>query len=86
MASVETITRDEILDALAQAFTSDAPEGAKTVNELAAETGKSALTVRKGLQTYQQQGRLKRFAVKRESIDGLLRPTTAYLVTKAKRK
>jgi len=86
MASVETITQDEILDALASAFTSDAPENAKTAQELAEEAGKSLNSIRRGLQIFQRAGRLRAYRVKRPAIDGTSRPTTAYVVLAKKRK
>ena len=86
MASVTQITQDEILDALASAFTSDAPEAAKTVQELAIEAGKGIETVRRGLQIFQRDGRLRAYRVKRVAIDGRNRPTTAYVVLPKRRK
>lgn len=86
MASVETITQDEILEALASAFTSDAPENAKTAQELAVETGKSVNTVRRSLQMFQRVGRLRAYRVKRLAIDGTNRPTTAYVILPTRKR
>lgn len=86
MASVASITQDEILEALASAFTSDAPEGAKTVQELAIEMKKGIGVVRRSLQMFQQAGRLRAYRVKRAAIDGVLRPTTAYVIVPERKR
>lgn len=86
MASSVSITRTEIIEALERAFTSEAPSGAKTVQELANETGKSINDVRRSLQTFQQAGRLRAYRVKRLAIDGMHRPTNAYVIVPERKR
>lgn len=67
MAKRVTITETEILDALA--VTNDSPKEAKTVAEIAAETGIQELQVRKALHRYKHMNRLGVHRVIRIALD-----------------
>lgn len=80
------ITQQELLEAIADASRGNAPKDARTVAELAEETGRRAERVREALQKFQAQGRLVVHRVERQDISGRLVKTPAYTVLPAKRK
>lgn len=79
-----SITESELLEALAH---SQRPgeDGARTVQEMAADTGLSDERVRKAMAAFQRQGRLTVYRVRRTAIDGSLRVVPAYSITKKKK-
>lgn len=72
------ITTAELLDALASA--SQGPEHARTMLEIAAETGISPKRVRDALRAYEAQGRLSVHRVSRKAIDGRAATVPAYSI------
>ena len=86
MAAVARITESEILEELAKHAAGDAPEDAKTKNELAVAAGVSAQTVVNKLRLFKMQGRLRVHRVMREKIDGNMQPVPAYTILPAKKK
>lgn len=80
-----SITETELLEALA---TSQHPgvEGARTVREIAGETGLSIGMIRTALQTLQAQGRLSVYRVYRPGICGVMRAMPAYTISPKKKK
>ena len=82
MASgVIRITESELIDALAAAASGDAPEEAKTAQELATETGVVLSTTQKALRALFQQGRLQTYRVRRIGMDGRNTLVPAYTIT-----
>lgn len=79
------ITQTEILEALAAAAAGDAPNEARTLQELAESTGVTSLKVRRALLEYQKQGRLANHRVQRLAIDGTQRWVAAYTILPAKK-
>lgn len=77
-----SITQDEILEALAVAAGSvaNAPEEARTSQELADSTGLNVDRVRAALKMFQKQGRLTLHKVRRLSLDGRMAVVTAYTI------
>lgn len=75
-----SITESELLAALASAVTSDAPEDARTAQELSRETGIPVTRVRVGLQALQRDNRLMVHPVMRRRIDGAGSIVPAYTV------
>jgi hypothetical protein len=85
MATVTAISESELLDALAAATREDAPEHARTANELAAESGICIKRVRAALAVVKAQGRLNIYTVSREALDGRLSRVAGYTITPAKK-
>ena len=65
-----TITESEVLEALAEAARADAPEGARTADELAAAAGVSIMLTRRALRKLQADGRLVVARARRTRLDG----------------
>lgn len=82
--AVVSITESELLEALA---VSQQPgeEGARTVQEMVADSGLSDERIRKAIRAFQAQGRLTVYRVRRAAIDGSLRVVPAYSITKKKK-
>lgn len=85
MATLE-ITQNELLEELARYAAGDAPESAKTVQELAFAANISDGVVHKRLKLLQRQGRLRVHRVLRERIDGRMNPVPAYTILPLQRK
>lgn len=88
MASSVSITTTEILDAIqaAQVETKN-PDGALTVQEMVQATGYTRRKIEETLARIKAEGRLRRYHVKRERLDGVMRGVPAYaVVPKRKRK
>lgn len=79
-----SITEGELLEALAHSQ-KPGEDGARTVQEMAADTGLSEERVRKALQAFQRQGRLTVYRVRRTAIDSSQRIVPAYSITKRKK-
>lgn len=75
-----SITESELLDALAQAVAGNAPEDARTVPEMSAESGVSVTRVRKALHLLNAQGRLNVHRVVRRALDGRAGTVAAYTI------
>lgn len=80
------ITETDILEALADSVSGTGPEGAKTTTEMASETGLSHVRIIKALHVVKGEGRLVVHRVLRRSLDGKLKPTSAYTIAPKKRK
>lgn len=80
------ITQSEILETLAAALKSDAPEDARTIRELMRETGEDRSKITEALRALHEEGRLRSYQVKREGFDGKMRPVPAYTILPAKKK
>lgn len=85
MASSLSITEAELLDALASAARGDAPEEARTTQELADEAGVPARKVNAALRALHRQGRLVSHRVIRVGVDGRLAPVPAYTILPVKK-
>lgn len=72
------VTEADLLEALVTAST--APEDARTVQELMAETGLSKFRVRAALIALKAAGRLRAHQVTREALDGRQRVAPAYTI------
>lgn len=83
MASHLRITEAELLDALAVAARGNAPENARTVPELAEETGMHQNRIRKALHAFKLAGRLLVHPIYREALDGRRAKTTGYTIAPA---
>lgn len=79
-----SITEAELLEALAHSQKPGA-EGARTVQEMAAETGIPEPRIRRALQALHREGRLTAYYVSRLAIDGHARRVPAYSITKKKK-
>lgn len=86
MESEVTVTHAELLDALAAATKSTAPEDAKTTPELCEALGLSGARVRKALAAMQAQGRLIVHNVRRPNISGRITVVPAYTIAPAPKK
>lgn len=75
-----TITQTELLDALAAACASDAPEDARTAQEMADELGLAVPRVRKALKALQRVGRLGMHTVRRTDLSGRPQSLPAYTI------
>lgn len=82
MARTETITvtKNELLEALAEAAKGSSPKEAKTVQELSEETKLGIPIIRKALQAYARAGRLSVYRVQRTGISGVAGWVPAYLI------
>ena len=83
MASAVTITQAELLDALIDATKNPSPENARTVEEIADETGLSVPLIRRALGQYAKAGRLAVFRAQRAYIDGRRGTKPAYAILPA---
>ena len=79
-----SITEAELLEALAHSQ-QPGEEGARTVEDMAADMGMAPDRVRKALKTLQRDGRLTVYRVPRTAIDGSRRIVPAYSITKKKK-
>lgn len=88
MATAVTITEQELLDALVASVSGDAPEDARTVQEMvaASEERLSENRVRKALKAFMAQGRLRVHTVIRPAMDGRLAKVPAYTIRPAGKK
>lgn len=84
--AVLAITEQEILDALAASLRGSGPAEAKTVLEIAAQTGISEKRARTALQRLKAQGRLQVHRVLRPRLDDTMFPTSAYTILPAKKR
>ena len=80
-----SITREEVLEELARAFSGDAPEDARTARELREAWRMSEVAVNNALDYFQRAGRLVVHRVKRARRDGIVQFVPAYTI-KSKRK
>lgn len=83
--AVLAITENELIEELARYAAGDAPENAKTVQELALAANVSDGVVHKRLKILQRLGRLKVHFVARERIDGRRQSVPAYTILPAKK-
>jgi hypothetical protein len=74
------ITQAELLEALASAVKGTAPEDAKTVQQLAAETNMAVWQVQKALRALHAQKRLQCYRVPFVGIDGRHGKVPAYTI------
>jgi hypothetical protein len=74
------ITQNELIEELARYAAGDAPENAKTVQELALAANVSDGVVHKRLKILQRLGRLRVHYVVRERIDGRRQSVPAYTI------
>lgn len=77
------VTESDLLDALASAFTSTAPEDARTVQQMATETGWAVWQVQKALRALHAAGRLACYRVPYVGIDGRRGKIPAYTIRAA---
>ena len=75
------VTEADLLEALASA--SDAPEDARTVQQMADETGLHAWRIQKALRALHAQGRLQAHRVPHVGIDGRRGMIPAYTIRPA---
>ena len=78
------ITESELLEALAHSQ-QPGEDGARTVQEMVADTGLVEQRIHKALKAFQTQGRLTVYRVRRTAIDGSLRVVPAYSISKKKK-
>lgn len=78
-----SVTEAELLDALALACAGDAPDDARTVQEMADASGLHIRRVRAALVTLKAQGRLTAYQVTREALDGRAARVPAYTIRPA---
>lgn len=76
-----TITEAEILEALA--LVGNAPDDARTVQEMVAATGYDERKIRRALQVFHAAGRLTAHRVHRAAIDGRNSVVAAYTIAPA---
>lgn len=78
-----TVTRADLLEALAAAAQGNAPEDAKTVQQLAAETNMAVWQVQKALRALHAAKRLQCYRVSFVGIDGRNGKVPAYTILPA---
>jgi len=86
MAPELTITRGELLEALARAAPGAGPSKARTVVEMVRETKMSETHIRRALKAHQEHGRLRVHRVIRPALDGRQCVVPAYTILPTKRK
>lgn len=79
---MNTITQNEVLDALREALHGPAGEEGITKHELVKATGRSESAVRKWLLNEVESGRVKCVWVMRNRVDGRAQTTPAYVAVK----
>lgn len=79
-----SVTEADLLDALVASVSGDAPEDARTVQEMVRTSGLSEQRVRRALKTYGD--RLRVHTVMRPAMDGRLAKVPAYTILPAKKK
>lgn len=83
MDSIEALTEQEILDAIASAMEhSPTPDGYYTTLELCELTGLNEKIVRRRLRNLINKGRMRTVKTRRINIAGVLQPTPAYCFVK----
>lgn len=78
-----TITESELMDALADAIRSEAPEDARTVRQLAEIAGVPESRVNKTLRALHAQGRVTAHRVPHVGVDGRRCTVPAYTIRPA---
>lgn len=77
---MDTMTEAKILEAIEESLRAahKRPEGALSVSEIVDETGHSKKEVREHLRRLKQDGRLQVHVVRKEALDGSMRPVPVY--------
>lgn len=86
MAPVLAITESELIEALSAAAPGRGPSEARTLSELAMETGIDQRKIRSALLFLKGQGRLARHRIQRERLNGTPMTYVGFTILPAQRK
>lgn len=86
MASVIAITESELIEALSAAAPGRGPKEARTLAELAMDTGLDVRKVRGALLFLKSQGRLATHRIQRERLNGTPMTHVGFTILPAQRK